>query len=159
MEQLLKEFPNDLRFVYRNFPLIGTLESPFHDKAALATQASEAAGKQGKFWEMHDVLFENQAEWSAMTVDQFQQWLIGKAGELDLDVDKFTTALTSQELVTQSQKAWDDAQKMSLTGTPTLLINGELWPSNVAMSEYNLSSVIELTKMEDRQFTECPPMT
>ena len=68
MEQLLKEFPNDLRFVYRQYPLIGTPESPFHDKAALATQATEAAGKQGKFWEMHDVVFNNQAEWSALSV-------------------------------------------------------------------------------------------
>jgi len=49
MEQLLKTYPNDLRFVYRQYPLIGTPESPFHDKAALATQASEAADRQGKF--------------------------------------------------------------------------------------------------------------
>jgi hypothetical protein len=48
---------------------------------------------------------------------------------------------------------------MSLTGTPTLLINDRLWPSNVALSAYNLSSLVELTLMEDKQFTECPPMT
>ena len=73
MEQLLKDYPNDLRFVYRQFPLIGTPESPFHDKAALSTQASEAAGKQGKFWEMHDVLFENQADWSTLSVADFHR--------------------------------------------------------------------------------------
>ena len=159
MEQLLKEFPNDLRFVYRNFPLIGTPESPFHDKAALATQASEAAGKQGKFWEMHDLLFTRQSEWSALSVTDFQQWLIQRAGELELDVNKFTTDLTSTELVNLAQKAWDDGQKMGLTGTPTLLVNGRVWPSDVAMNAGNLSSVIQLTKLEDRQFTQCPPMT
>jgi cyclophilin family peptidyl-prolyl cis-trans isomerase len=159
MEQLLEKYPDDLRFVYRQYPLIGTPESPFHDKAALATQASEAADRQGKFWEMHDVLFENQEEWSALSVNEFQQWLIQKAGEIDLDVENFTTDLTSEELVTLAQSAWDNAQKMNLTGTPTLLLNGQLWPSNVMMSEYNLSSVIQLTKMEDQQFTECPPMT
>jgi cyclophilin family peptidyl-prolyl cis-trans isomerase len=159
MEQLLKEFPNDLRFVYRHYPLIGTPEKPFHDKAALATQASEAAGKQGKFWEMHDALFSNQADWSVLSVSDFQQWLVTKAGELGLDVNKFTTDLTSTELVNLAQKAWDDGQKMQLQGTPSLFINGETWPGNVAMNSGNIESVIKLTLMEDRQFTQCPPMT
>ena len=159
MEQLLKEFPNDLRFVYRQFPLIGTPESPFHDKAALATQASEAAGKQGKFWEMHDALFTNQSTWSAMTVTDFQQWLIQQAGELGLDTSKFTTDLNSTELKNLAQNAWDNANKIGLSGTPTLLVNGNVWPSNVAMNATNISSVIKLTMLADRQFTQCPPMT
>jgi cyclophilin family peptidyl-prolyl cis-trans isomerase len=157
MEQLLKQFPNDLRFVYRNFPLIGTPESPFHDKAALATQAADAAGKQGKFWEMHDALFNNQSDWAAMTPADFQQWLVSQAGNLNLDVTKFTADLTSPELVAMAQKAWDDGQKMGLSSTPTIFINGEVWPSNVAMNAANFSSVIKLTMLEDRQFTECPP--
>ena len=159
MEQLLNQFPNDLRFVYRHFPLIGTPESPFHDKAALATQAAEAAGKQGKFWEMHDVLFKNQADWASLNVSDFQNWLIQKAGTLNLDVAKFTTDLTSDELVKFAQDAWTAGGKMGLTGTPTLFVNGQTWPSNVAMSETNISSVIRLTLIEDRQFTQCPPMT
>lgn len=159
MEQLLKKYPNELRFVYRQFPLIGTPESPFHDKAALATQGSEAAGKQGKFWEMHDILFNNQAEWSALTVSDFQQWLIEKAGDLNLDVDKFSQDLTSDELVAMSQAAWQNGQKLNLSGTPTLFLNGHPWQSNVKMSEYNLSTQISLTLIEDRLFTECPPMT
>ena len=159
MEQLLEKYPDDVRFVYRHYPLIGTPENPFHDKAALATQAAEAASKQGKFWEMHDAIFISQSEWSSLTVEDFQQWLVEKAGELDLDVDQFSADLTSEELVNLAQTAWDEAQTMSLTGTPTLLINDRLWPSNVPMSAYNLSSLVELTMMEDKQFTECPPMT
>src|SRR5512136_1915083 len=119
MEQLLKKFPNDLRFVYRQLPLIGTPESPFHDKAALAVQASEAAGKQGKFWEMHDLLFTRQADWSAMTVTDFQQWLVERAKELGLDANKFATDLTSPELAALATNAWDTGQKIGLTGTPT----------------------------------------
>jgi cyclophilin family peptidyl-prolyl cis-trans isomerase len=158
MEQLLKIYPNDLRFVYRQLPLIGTPESPFHDKAALATQASEAADRQGKFWEMHDVIFEKQADWSTLTVEDFQQWLIQQAGELDLDVEKFTTDLTSEELVNLAQNAWDTAQKMGLTSTPSMFVNDQPWPGNVPMSTANLITIIELTLLEDRQFTECPPM-
>ena len=74
-------------------------------------------------------------------------------------MDKFTTDLTSTELVNLAQKAWDDGQKMKLSGTPTLFINGETWPSNVTMNAANIASVIKLTLLEDRQFTECPPMT
>ena len=159
MEQLLKEFPNDLRFVYRHYPLIGTPEQPFHDKTALATQAAEAAGKQGKFWEMHDLLFTKQSDWSTLSVADFQQWLINMASELNLDVSKFTSDLTSPELVALAQKGWDDGQKMKLSGTPTLFINGESWPGNVTMNEANLASVIKLTLLENRQFTQCPPLT
>jgi cyclophilin family peptidyl-prolyl cis-trans isomerase len=159
MEQLLKDFPADLRFVYRHYPLIGTPESPYHDKAALATQAAEAAGKQGKFWEMHDVLFNKQADWSALSVADFQQWLIQQAGDLNLDVSKFTADLTSTELVNLAQTAWNDGQKMNLNGTPSLFINGNVWPGGVTMNPANISTVIRLTLLEDRQFTECPPMT
>jgi cyclophilin family peptidyl-prolyl cis-trans isomerase len=159
MEQLLKDYPNDLRFVYRHFPLIGTPESPFHDKAALATQASEAAGKQGKFWEMHDVLFEKQADWSTLSVTDFQKWLIQQAGGLGLDIDKFTADLTSDELVKLAQNAWDNGKKMGFSGTPSLIVNDQPWPSNVEISAFNLTTIIQLTSLEDRQFTQCPPMT
>jgi cyclophilin family peptidyl-prolyl cis-trans isomerase len=130
-----------------------------HDNAALATQAAEAAGKQGKFWEMHDLLFAQQSEWLALTVSDFQEWLILQAGELDLDVSKFTTDLTSDELVTLAQNAWDNGIEIGLTSTPALLTNGRVWPSNVYMSAWNLSAYIKLTLLEDRQFTQCPPMT
>lgn len=159
MEQLLKNFPTSLRFVYRQFPLIGTPESPFHDKAALATQASEAAGKQGKFWEMHDLLFGRQSEWATLSVSDFQQWLVEAASGLGLDVSKFTTDLTSPELVDLAQNAWEGGQKIGLSSTPTLLVNGQVWPGNVPMNLGNLSSVISLTMLEDRQFTQCPPMS
>lgn len=159
MEQLLKTYPDDLRFAYRHYPLIGTPESPFHDKAALATQATEAAHNQGKFWEMHDVIFNKQADWSTLTVEDFQSWLIQQAGELNLDVEKFSSDMASEELVNFAQSAWDNAQKMGLTGTPSIIVNDQPWPGNVPMSAANLSTIIELTMLEERQFTECPPMS
>ncbi len=159
MEQLLQEFPNDVRFVYRHFPLIGTPESPFHDKAALATQASEAAGKQGKFWEMHDYLYSHQADWAALSVAAFRQWLVEQAGLLGLQTEQFTTDLNSTELVNLAQSDWENGQKMGLAGTPTLVINDQVWPGNVPLKAGNITSVIALTMLEDRQFTQCPPMT
>lgn len=159
MEQLLADYPTDIRFVIRQFPLIGTPEQPFHDKAALAAQASEAAGKQGKFWEMHDVLFEFQSLWSSVSVEQFQEWLLLRAGEIGLDVEQFEQDLTSEELVQSIQEAWDWGQQIGIPGTPFLLINGEMWPSSLPMDYTNMVSIIKLTMLESRQFTECPAMS
>lgn len=158
IERLIEEFPNELRFVYRHLPLIGTPEQPFHDKAALSTQAAEAAGKQGSFWEMHDLLFSRQSEWSAMSNADFQAWLIAAAGELKLDVDQFTEDLNSPELVRFAQSAWDTNVALGLQSTPTLIFNGNTWPSNVPMDYWSLWAVIQLTLLEERQYTECPEM-
>lgn len=158
MAQLLKEFPDDVRFVYRHLPLIGDDPTdPFHDKAALATQATEAAGLQGKFWEMHDILFERQAEWAALDVSGFQGWLVEAAGELELDTARFKTDLTSPELVALAQKAWEDNVAKGLASTPTVVING-LPLTNFPLDFYNLSTLIRLMKLQESQFPTCPEM-
>jgi cyclophilin family peptidyl-prolyl cis-trans isomerase/protein-disulfide isomerase len=159
MDRLLADFPNDLRFVFRHFPLIGTPESPFHDKAALSTQAAEAAGRQGKFWEMHAVLFERQSEWATLSIPDFQTWLIDLAGEIELDVNQFTTDLTSQALVDFAQSKWDEGTALGLSGTPFLVYNGNVWPSNVPMDYWSIWAVIKLTMLEDQQYTQCPTMS
>src|SRR5512143_2790549 len=159
MAQLLKEFPDDVRIVYRQFPLIGSDPAhPFHDKAALATQASEAAGKQGKFWEMHDALLANQSDWASLDLAGFQSWLVTEAGNLKLDVAKFKTDLNSPELAALAQKAWDDNAAKGLSGTPTLVING-LPLTNFPLDFYSLETLIKLMKLEKSQFATCPEMT
>ncbi len=159
MERLLEEFPNDVRFVYRHFPLIGTPESPFHDKASLAARGADAAGNQGKFWEMHDVLFTKQSEWSGLSVTEFEGWLAKEAETLDLDLDQFNSDLQSQELIDLAQGAWDFGNEVGIPGTPFILINGNSWPTNVSMDYFNVAAVVKLTLLEDLQFTQCPPMT
>jgi len=162
LAQLEKDFPNSIRIVYRNYPLIGTPDKPFHDKAALSTQAAEAAGLQDKFWEMHDLLFNRQTDWASLTVDQFKDWLIARAKDLGLDVKKFTSDLTSPQMVKVAQDAWDNGQKIGLPGTPFLLVNGRIWSNNIPMTPQNLSTnlsmVIKLTELGKKQFTYCPPM-
>jgi cyclophilin family peptidyl-prolyl cis-trans isomerase len=154
MAQLEKDYPNDFLFVYRSFPLLS-----IHDKAALATQAAEAAGRQSKFWEMHDLLFAQQSAWSGLSVEQFESWLQDQVKKLGLDVNKFTTDLKSPELVQFAQDASTNAQKLQVTGTPFLLVNDQIWPSNMSLSYDNLVLVIKMYLLEHRKFTYCPPMT
>jgi cyclophilin family peptidyl-prolyl cis-trans isomerase len=160
MKQLLDEFPNDLRFVYRNYPLIGTPESPFHDKAALATQAAEAAGKQGMFWEMYDLLYNNQSDWTSLSIGDFQQWLIQQAEKItDLDVNQFATDLISKELIEHAQNDWKNGQSIGITGTPFILFNGNYLNASVAIEPWNMFTMIRLEVVQDRLFTQCPPMS
>lgn len=159
MAQLLQAYPDDVRFVYRHLPLIGDdPANPFHDKAALAAQATEAAGLQGKFWEMHDLLFERQAEWTALDVPGFQSWLFEAAGELALDETRFKTDLTSPELVELAQKAWTDNSANGLSSTPTLVMNS-IPLTNMPLDFYSLSTLIKLFKLQETQFPTCPDMT
>lgn len=154
LAQLEKEFPQDLRVVYRHFPL-----ESIHDKAALAAQASEAAGLQGKFWEMHDLLFERQDEWSTMTVAQFQDWLDARAGELKLDAAKFKSDTASEAIIDQVKAAWDKGQAIGMPGTPFVLVNAKIWPDSMPLTQDNIAAIIRLTLLEKRQFASCPPMT
>jgi cyclophilin family peptidyl-prolyl cis-trans isomerase len=154
LAQLQKEFPQDIRLVYRHFPLIN-----IHDKAALASQASEAAGVQGEFWAMHDLLFEQQSEWVNLSVEQFQDWLVERAGELGLDTDQFTEDMLSQEIAEYVQGTWDRGAEIGIPGTPFLLVDGQIWPQNLPMNAENIRAIVDLKLLEKRQFTSCPPMT
>lgn len=156
LAQLEEEFPNDLQVVYRHFPLIGTPEQPFHDKAAISAQAAEAAGLQGKFWEMHDLLMSRQGDWASLTPEQFEAWVVEQAPGLDLDVPQFQQDLNSEALVSLAQEAWNRGQEIGLPGTPFLLLNGVPYNSGTDVS--TLSDVIKLTMLQDRQYADCPPM-
>ena len=152
LARLEQDFPNDLRVVYRHFPLVS-----IHDKATLATQAAEAAGAQGEFWAMHDALFENQNEWAGTSVEGFTNWLTLKATELGLDLNQFTADLNAEANVTFAQDAWDFGVENEVPGTPFLLINGN--PYGGPLDYGNLTTIIRLILLEDLQYNECPPLT
>lgn len=119
VESLINEFGNHLRFVYRYFPL-----STIHKNAQISSQAAEAAGLQGKFWEMHDLLFENQTLWAAQSNDQAQETFIGYAAQLGLDSEKFKTDLKSDVVENAVNEDYDSGQAAGVTGTPTFFLNG-----------------------------------
>jgi cyclophilin family peptidyl-prolyl cis-trans isomerase len=151
LAQLVEEFPENVRVVYRHFPLMET-----HDKASLAAQAAEAAGEQGEFWAMHDLLFEKQGEWSTLSPEQFHEWLLEESSELGLDQDQFNAELDSEENQAQIQEAWDYGREIGLPGTPFVLINGNYYGG--PRDYWNMEAIIKMTLLEDQQYIECPPM-
>ena len=113
MEDVLKEYPNDVKLAFKNLPL------PFHDKAKPAARASIAAGKQNKFWEMHDLLFKNQASLS-------EELFVKLAEDLKLDVAKFKTDYASPEVAKEVDADTELARTLGVNGTPGFFVNGVL---------------------------------
>ena len=148
--RLLEEHPDDVRFVSRIFPLI-----KINDKAALAAQAVESAAGQDRFWELHDLLYSQQANWVNLSVADFEQWISAQASALELDVDQFKSDMTREDIVAKIQKAWDDGQTMGLPGTPLILINGQIYGGP---RDYNsINDIVQLILLGKRQYTACPP--
>ncbi|GAB4522987.1 MAG: hypothetical protein Fur0018_05390 [Anaerolineales bacterium] len=152
LRQIQHDFPEDVRLVYRNFPLV-----EIHEKARLGMQAAEAAGAQKAFWEMHDMLFGQQTTWNEMSTEAFQNWLVEQATALGLDVARFQADMLSEASAARSQKAWDDGKALGLTGTPTLVINGQYYSG--PRDYWSLSAIIKLVKLEQQQFLQCPEMS
>jgi Na+/H+ antiporter NhaA len=112
VEELRKRFGDELRYVFRHLPL-----SDVHEHADLAAEASEAAAAQGRFWEYHDRLFHHQDEL------EFED-LLGYAGELDLDVERFAREL---ELGIHAGRVLEDVVSAEASGaraTPTFFVSG-----------------------------------
>jgi cyclophilin family peptidyl-prolyl cis-trans isomerase len=153
LARIKADFPDDVHFVYRHFPL-----DSIHDKALLATQASEAAGLQGKFWGMHDFLFANFNLWAGLPAEQFPGWLVENATDMGLDMGQFEADLTSEPIVAIAQEAWENGRAIGVPGTPYVAINNIPYPSNTAMDYGSFVRIINANKLTERQYTECPPM-
>ena len=148
-EKLMDMYPEDVRLVYRPYPLIS-----IHPNAQVAAQAAEAAGLQGKFWEMYSNLFDKQSEWNSLTIDEFRDWLAGEATALGLDEVQFTEDTVSDSVVEKIQSAMDYAQSIGMNSVPTVLINGRPIGNWYASG---ISPIIEVVKIEDSLMKECPP--
>jgi protein-disulfide isomerase len=105
---------------YHSYPLSQ------HNKAIQAAHAAEAAGRQGKFWQMHDELFAKQSEWEDETTFDFSNTLDQYAKDQGLDVSQFDRDLNDPSLQTPIDADMALADKIPLTGTPTLVVNGTL---------------------------------
>jgi protein-disulfide isomerase len=110
---VLKLYPDKVNFIYKQFPL-----TSIHPFALGAAKAAVAAGKQGKFWEMHDMMFANNRE---LGVDKLKEY----AGKIGLDVAKFETDMNSPEVQKQVDQEQQEARAADVQGTPTFFVGGK----------------------------------
>lgn len=107
--------------VFRNIPL-----TTIHPNAFAAAAAAEAAGLQGKFWEMHEQLYVAQTSWDRLGDQERTEAFVGYARSLELDVDQFREDLTSDAVKKKINFDSSLARKAGVTGTPTIYVNKEL---------------------------------
>lgn len=122
LTEIVKAYPNDVRLVFKQFPL----ES--HSQAAIAAEASLAAQAQGKFWEMHDRIFANPR---SLTEPNLIAW----AKEFGMDVARFSSDLTSHKYQNRVQTEVREGLDAGVQGTPTVFLNGKLYRGNVRIDD------------------------
>ena len=116
--QLKEEYKDSMRFVVRYFPL------PGHKNSRTAAYAVEAAGKQGKFWEMYSILFTKQSEWSEQQVanqDQFEKYAL----EAGVNIEQWKIDVKSDEVMKRVDDSYKEAVSLNLQGTPSFFLNGK----------------------------------
>lgn len=152
LDRLLEEHPEEVRVVSRMLPSI-----ELNDKSALAAQAVEAAAEQDRFWEMHRLLYAQQANWADLSVADFEQWLGAQVSALGMDVGQFQADLKRDDIVEKVQEAWEGAQKIGVPGIPLVLINGQIYGGP---RDFNsLNDILQLIALGKGQYTSCPPIT
>lgn len=118
IEQLLKEEGNNITYVYRHFPL------PQHGNALTSARAAEAAGRQGKFWEMYEKLFSNQDTWAGLSSSDATATFEGYAKDLGLDLAKFALDYADSATKGKILNDYKSGINLKVEGTPTFFING-----------------------------------
>ena len=118
---ILKAYPNDVRLVYKQFPL------SMHPHAGISALASLAALEQGKFWEMHDKMFANHRN---LNRQNLMEW----AQQLGMDKDKFAAALDNPKNKAIVQKDTQDGETAGVNGTPSVFVNGKHFNGAIQLS-------------------------
>lgn len=136
VKKILTDYAGKITYVFRNYPL------SYHTNAPAASHAAEAAGIQGKFWEMHDALYSNQNSWSEAS-DPLPIF-VGYAKDLGLDVNKFQSDMNLDSIKTKIKNDVSDGNRVNLTETPTFILNGKkiILTSNMNDLESEVSSAV-----------------
>jgi len=160
-------YPDDVRLVFRHRPF----PESFHDKSILAAQAMEAAGKQGKFNEFKNFMFDRKTKyteipehanlpedafWGSVAKDDFDAWLEEYIVEIGLEPTQFFEDMYSNVIIDKVQAAADSANSLGINGTPKLFVNGSEWQEN-ERSVRVFSIYIQLIKNQKKEYDECAP--
>ncbi|MDB5177385.1 MAG: hypothetical protein JWN75_1053 [Candidatus Saccharibacteria bacterium] len=127
-----------LTFIFRNNPL-----TSIHPNARAGAAAAEAAGLQGKYWEMHDILYVNQNDWGSSATDKRLSYFEGYAKQIGVaNLDKFKTDMESKNVSDKINFDLSLGKTIPVTGTPTLLLNGKQINSDTWSSQDKMNAVI-----------------
>lgn len=135
LRRIEKEYGDRVRLIFRNFPL------KQHKYAFIAARAAEAAGLQGKFWEMHDVIYDNQKEWS--DAPEPRTFFDSYATRLGLDAQRFKADMGRQDVADRVVADYNRGLSLEVSGTPSIYLNGRQLSSDDTLKEPNLRAKID----------------
>jgi protein-disulfide isomerase len=140
VKTLMKKYKDQILFVYRHYPLAS------HKNGPRAAQAAEAASRQGKFWEMHDLLFKNQDAWA--TEKDPTEMFVEFAKELKIDTNKFKKDIDLDELKNRINSNHDSGNLYRIASTPTFFLNGVKLDPPQSLDEFDglINKQIEASK-------------
>ena len=149
--ELATLYPEDLRIIYRQYPLLTV-----HDKASLAGQAAESAGQQGQFWTLYSLLNSDYAEWKDLDPENFLEWLLVATKDLDLDHQQFEEDLRSGRFEESMKEFFISAYDAGINGTPFIFLNNDWFRLNP--TQLNLEAALRLELLSYRMYESPPEM-
>lgn len=130
IEQVLAQYPDDVQLIYRHFPL-----DSIHPNARAAAAAAEVAALNGKFWQMHDLLFARQLDWEgSRNRSELYETFAGYAEELEIDKTEFLEKIEADDIKAKVQEDAAAAARLGIAATPTFFVNGQQTPAPQLMS-------------------------
>jgi Na(+)/H(+) antiporter nhaA 2 len=136
--KLRKDFGDKVQFIFRNFPL-----ASYHPNARAAAAAAEAAGLQGKFWEMHDALYGNQSAWQDLRGTKRDSYFENQAQALGLNLDQFKSDIKSDNVIGKINSDVKKGKDQGVDATPNFYLNGRKLSNDDWNNEANLRSAIQ----------------
>jgi protein-disulfide isomerase len=136
VNEVFRQYENEIQYKFRHYPI-----DTIHPNARAASRAAEAAGQQGKFWEMYDILFTRQQQWSESqsALSIFETY----AQELSLDTTKFKEDFASEATNSTINADKQEGNNLGVTGTPTFFLNGQQLDNNDIQTVEGFSKIIE----------------
>lgn len=144
VEQLFEDAGSQMRLVYRHFPL-----KSIHPNAETAARAVQAAGVQGKYWEMHALVFERQSEWSEMPRSGARGRMLEYGEELGLDTEQLDEDMDSDAVKDKVDADADNAQALGVNSTPTFYMNGVKLEGFNSLDEFRNLVLAPLTQTQE----------
>jgi len=127
-------------------------------KAQIGAEATEAAGAQGKFWEMHDLIYERQQQWNGLPDEEMHDLLVGYAEELGLDTEQFAQELEDRVYKDKVDADTRSAIEAGLRGTPSYIVNGVVYPTQeLGLSPDRVNTFVQLVTNPPEQYSDVPP--
>ena len=144
LQQVKETYKDRVKFQYKHLPLV-----QIHQNALIAARASEAAANQGKFWEMHDLLFQTQNEWKDLPDPN--DYYVALAKQLSLDEEKFKTDIKGSQTNSTVQADLSEAKSKDYNSTPTFELNGQKLDNTEPTVEYFTKLLDEALKQNSGQ--------